>query len=142
MNSDTAKSYLKGTITCAALHDDTVYTSEKTGIQPMMDWISEQVDLRGFHIADRIVGKAAAMLFVKAGIASVYAEVLSVPAKTYLESHGIPVTFQTLTQRIINRNGNGICPMEETVLHIEDAEEGYLALQQKLSELQPPKADI
>lgn len=139
MDTVDPKEYLHGAVTCVAVHGDIILTSQKTSIQPMMGWLSEQRNLHSFQIADKIVGKAAAMLFVKAGISSVYAEVLSFPAKEYLEAHGIPVTCRTLTERIINRTGTGICPMEAAVLDIDDAEEGYRALQETLAKLRQAK---
>ena len=133
---------LTGKTTCVLSNGTTILKSEYSGIRPMLEWISEGRELKGFAVADKIVGKAAAMLFVKAKLASVYAEVLSVPGKKYLEAHGIPVTYGTLTDRIINRKGDGLCPMEQTVLNIDDAEEGYLALKAKSEELRRASEDI
>lgn len=116
-------------------------TSESAGIRPMLDWIGKKTDLRGFEAADRIVGKAAAMLFVYAGVKKVYAEVLSRPGRRYLEENGVSVCWGTLTERIVNRRGDGLCPMEETVLDIADASEAYLALKAKAEELAGPKND-
>jgi hypothetical protein len=36
---------------------------------------------------------------------------------------------------IINRAGDGMCPMEETVLNMNDAKEGIEALRRKRAEL-------
>ena len=41
------------------------------------------------------------------------------------------MTYNVLTDKIINRAKTGICPMEATVLNIEDFEKGYLALREK-----------
>lgn len=101
----------------------------------MMNYFEEKRELRGFSVADVIVGKAAAMLFVKAGIAEVYGEVMSVSARDYLSKHNIPCSFGTLTERIINRKGDGICPMEQAVAETNDCEAGYLALKNRLDEL-------
>lgn len=98
----------------------------------MMEWLGEGRDLHGFSVADLVVGKAAAMLFVRAGIAEVFARVISRSGKDYLERHGIPVAYETLTDSIRNRAGTGICPMEQTVLAIDDPEEGYLALARRI----------
>lgn len=129
------KDFLTEKTTCVLAKGESVLTSESAGIRPMLDWIGEGRDLRGFSAADRIVGKAAAMLFVYAGITNVYAEVLSLPGKKYLEEHGITIGFGTLTERIINRRGDGLCPMEETVLNIDDASEAYKALKAKAEAL-------
>ena len=60
---------------------------------------------------------------------------MSESGKAFLEAHGIPCTYDILTQRIINRQGTDICPMEKTVAEIDDAEKGYTALRQRLEEM-------
>ena len=105
------------------------------GISPMMRFITENKDLNGYSVADIIVGKAAAMLFVKAGIGCVYGRTMSESGIAYLKSHGIPCTYDILTERIINRNGTDICPMEQAVADIDDAESGYKALRKRIEEM-------
>ena len=128
-----AKKLLAGSITCALVRGEEIYLSERSGIAPMMGFIGSEIDLAGFSAADKIVGKAAAMLFVKAGVREVYAEVLSVKGREFLESHGVKVEFGALVERIINRAGTGQCPMEESVENISDAETGYSVLKEKIS---------
>ena len=130
-----AKERLTGSITCVLIKDEEVITSERTGISPMLGWIAEERDLRGFSAADRVVGKAAAMLFAKAGIVSVYAGVMSSPGLEYLTAHGIRAEYGVLTEKIINRRGDGLCPMEAAVLDINDYEKGYHALVKRAAEL-------
>ncbi|MBQ5743685.1 MAG: DUF1893 domain-containing protein, partial [Ruminococcus sp.] len=111
------------------------FTDDGRGISPMLRLIGENRGLRGYAAADIIVGKAAAMLFVKAGIAAVYGEVMSKAGKAYLEAHGIPCAFGTLTENIINRKGDGVCPMEQAVAALDDAEAGCAVLRDKLNSL-------
>lgn len=108
--------------TIALCKDDSLIVSDERGIAPMLGFMRDGRDLRGYSVADKIVGRAAAMLFVKAGIVSVYAATLSVGAKALLEHHGIPVEYSVLTEKIINRKGDGICPMEKAVANISDDE--------------------
>ncbi len=131
---DTAKLHLDGHSICLCNGSD-IITDDSRGIAPMMKLIAAGTDLQGYSAADLIVGKAAAMLFVKAGIISVFGKVMSVPALDYLKQHDIHAEYDTLTERIINRLGTDICPMEKTVAEISDAEQGYEALKQKLAEL-------
>lgn len=107
------------------------FTDDGRGISPMMRFLAEGRDLKGYSAADVIVGKAAAMLFVKAGIVCVHGRVMSKSGKEYLTSHGMTCTCDTLTEKIINRQGTDICPMEKTVADIEDPEEAYTALKSK-----------
>ncbi|MBQ8927756.1 MAG: DUF1893 domain-containing protein [Oscillospiraceae bacterium] len=111
-------------------------TEDGRGIYPMLRLIGEGRDLEGFSCADVIVGKAAAMLFVKAGIRAVYGAVMSESGRRYLEEHGIPCIYGELTDRIINRQGTDICPMERTVSGLHDPEEGCRALIEALAAMQ------
>ncbi len=111
-------------------------TADGRGIAPVLKLMAERGDLSGHSAADIIVGKAAAMLFVKAGISAVHGRVMSEAGKKYLEERGIPCTWDTLTGKIINRAGTDVCPMEKTVADIEDAELGYKALCAKVIEMQ------
>ena len=117
--------------TCVLVKDDTVYISEEKGIAPVMYYLNNGIDISGFSVADRIVGKAAASLFVCAGIKEVYGEVMSEKGKAKLEEYGIPCSYGRLVEKIINRRGDDICPMDKTVLNIDDPHEAYKALYDK-----------
>ena len=114
---------------------ESVITHDGRGISPMIELIDNKTDLNGYSAADLIVGKAAALLFIKAGIAEVFAQVMSEAAAKELNDRHIPFKYDKLVKRIINRKGDGICPMEQTVEDIEDPEEAFLALKKKLAEL-------
>lgn len=129
-----AKLHLTGHSICLC-RDGDILTDDSKGIAPMMKLLAEGRNLRGYSAADQIVGKAAAMLFVKAGITAVFGNVMSEAAYNYLTQHGITADSNTRTEKIINRQGTDICPMEKTVAAIEDAEAGYAALCQKIAEL-------
>lgn len=102
----------------------------------MIRFLEEERDLRDYAVADIIVGKAVALLFIKAGIREVYGEIMSRAGFDILQQYAIPCAYGTLTEKIISRKGDDICPMEQTVAHIDDPEEGYTALKTRLSELQ------
>ena len=131
---DIAVSQLGGHSICLC-KDGSFFTDDGRGISPMMRLIAEEKDLAGYSAADVIVGKAAAMLFVKAGIVCVFGKTVSCSGLDYLTEHSIPCTYETLTARIINRQGTGICPMEDAVLEISDCEAGYTALKRRMEEL-------
>lgn len=133
-NLELAKNNLSGHTICLA-KEGKLLTSNLKGISPMMTFLREGVDLSGFSVADLIVGKAAAMLFVKAGIKEVFAKTLSESGKKVLEDHGIPFEAEILTERIINRMGTDICPMEKAVSSTDDIEEGYVLLREALNKM-------
>lgn len=134
-----AKLELVGDKTCVLVKGNSIYSSTMTGISPMIDFIDRKIDLIGFSVVDKIVGKAVAMLFILKGIKSVYAEVISKSALDFLKSNGVNVKYATLTERIINRKGDRLCPMESTVLNIDDCNLAYIKLKEKLNSLRANK---
>lgn len=117
-----------GEHTIALCRGESVIVSDKRGVAPMLELIGSGVELAGYSVADKVVGKAAAMLFVKAGITAVFARTMSVGAREYLVDRGVVATFDVLTEQIRNRQNNGMCPMEQAVQEISDCEQGYQAI--------------
>lgn len=129
-----AKNNLSGHTICLC-KDGECLCSQRRGIAPIMGFIESGEDLRGYSVADVVVGKAAALMFVKSGIAHVYAKTLSEYGKSILELYGVDYDYEILTERIINREGTDTCPMEKAVLNTDDPEEAYEILKNKLTEL-------
>lgn len=131
-DAERAKALLSdGQYTCVLCREDACLTSKSRGISPMLDWIREGRKLDGFSAADTIVGKAAAMLFVLAGVRSVYGRVMSEAGRDYLTARGVACSYETLAAQINSRNGDGVCSMEQAVAQLEDAETAYAVLLEK-----------
>jgi len=124
-----------GNFTCVLCKGDTSYTSTGKGVSPMLTFLENGTELRGFSAADKIVGKAAAMLFVCAGVTEVFAEVMSKAAVNYLKERGIACSYGVLTDKIINRKGDGLCPMELAVMDIDDEKLGFSAIKNRFDEI-------
>lgn len=131
-----AKNNLSGHTICLCKDGDCLY-SERRGIAPMINFIESGANFTGYSVADVVVGKAAALLFVKSGISRVFAKTLSEHAKRVLELYGVGYEYGILTERIINREGTDTCPMEKAVMITDDPEEAYVILKNKLMELNP-----
>lgn len=129
-----AKSNLSGYTICLCKDGNCLY-SERRGIAPMMNFIANGTDMRGYSVADLVVGKAAAMLFVLSGIKSVFAKTLSKSGEEILKRHEIPYEYETLTDKIINRDGTDICPMEKAVSVTEDPQEAYDLLSERIKRM-------
>lgn len=133
---ETAKRLLKAEgFTCVLCRKERIYTSRERGVTSLVQYLSDAVLLTGYSAADKVVGKAAAMLFILAGIKAVYAETISQPALDVLCTAGVEVSYGILTERIINRAGTGMCPMEQAVLDIYSPEEAFTAIVKKQKEL-------
>ncbi len=129
-----AKELLKDDVTLALVGREEIVRRER-GIAPLIALLEEKRDVRGYAAADRIVGKAAAFLYVLLGVGAVYAEVMSAPAEEALSRFRIPFEAKTHTERIINRAGTGLCPMECAVEGIGEPADALPILQRKLAEL-------
>jgi hypothetical protein len=81
--------------------------------------------LLGAQIADRVIGRGAALLMVKGRVQEVFAYVISKQALDILQQAGIPTTYATLQPYIINRAGTDICPVEKLTASTDDPDEAY-----------------
>lgn len=131
MDGQTIKEML-GDYACVLSDGTNTVTSRERGIRPILEFLESGRDFRGFFAADKVVGKAAAMLLCKCGVAHVFAKTLSRSGKAFLEQHGISCEYETLAERIINRAGTDTCPMEKAVLATDDCEEAYRILRAKV----------
>jgi hypothetical protein len=95
--------------------------------------------LEGASVADRVVGKAIALLCVYSGIREVYAEVLSRKAKSVFEDKGIPCEWNTFVDNILGFNRSGVCPFEKAAEEISDPEVAYVAFKELLSSFKAGK---
>ncbi len=138
MSSDLAQAkslLLDGEYTCVLCKGEETYTSTKRGVMPLVKWLNSDIDLHEYSVADKVVGKAAAFLYSLLGVKEVYAPVMSESAIHTLAKYGINPTCDLPVKSIINRVGTGSCPMEQTVKSIEDPEEAFMAIKQKLIDL-------
>ena len=112
------------------------YYSCDSGIKPVIFKLNENINyFKNLIVADKIVGKASAMLLVLSGVKEVETQILSLSGKDIFDKYHIEYHYEELVDYIINRKGNGMCPMEETVKDIDDLNEAYLALNKKIKEL-------
>lgn len=124
-----------GAYTCVLCQEDAVYTATERGVKPLVRWLAEGMPLQGFYAADKVVGKATAYLYVLLGVKAVYSHVMSRSAAQVLQENGIEAQWDKLVENIINRQGTGICPFEETVLNIHTPEEAYPAIREKMTQM-------
>jgi hypothetical protein len=82
-------------------------------------------ELQGASVADRVAGKAIALLCVYSGIGYVYAEVLSKKAEAVFEENGVCYEWKKLVDNILDMKRAGACPFEKLAADISDPEESY-----------------
>ena len=106
------------------------------GVKPILLFLeNEPHSLKGAEVADRAIGKAAAMLLVLGGVQYVYGEIMSLSGRDYLEEAGITFSYGSLVEWINNRDGSDICPLERSVIKTDDPQEGYAAIKEALDRL-------
>ncbi len=125
-----------GEYTCVLAQGEKVYTSTQRGVKPLLALLDDNTNLDGFSCADKVVGKAAAFLYVLLKVKCVYAIVISHPAIDVLQNYGIYAEYETLVSSIRNRSNTGFCPMEQCVLSIDTPHEACKAIRQTLKKLQ------
>jgi hypothetical protein len=92
-------------------------------------------ELESASLADRVAGKAIALLCVYAKIKEVYAEVLSKKAKIVFEQNGVHHEWKEQVDNVLDLNKKGVCPFEkaaESIVDPEDAYRTFKALQESL----------
>lgn len=112
------------------------FTSTKRGIAPILELIDTDLAmLEAAIVADKVIGKAAALLLAYGNIQSVYADILSEHAIQILDQYHIAYTYHTRVPYIINRMNTGMCPMESRVLTVNDAMKAPQLLKQAVAEM-------
>lgn len=101
--------------------DSTLHRYTQRGVKDLLTLVTESPEiLKGALVADKAVGKAAAACMIAGGVQHVHADVMSEPALALLQAHGVKAEYTTLTHHIINRAGDGWCPMERLSRDIDD----------------------
>lgn len=123
-----------GNFTIVIRKDDKVFSSYERGVKPLMQLINNDLSfLENASVADKVIGKAAALLMVLGKIKEVHTIVISEPAIEVFERFGIDFHFDKKVKNIINRKGDGLCPMEQLCLDIEDPKEAYNIISKKIN---------
>ncbi|MCJ7559707.1 DUF1893 domain-containing protein [Candidatus Bathyarchaeota archaeon] len=115
---------------------EVIFETDSHRISGFLDAIEKfGAKLEGASVADRVAGKAIALLCVYAKIKEVYAEILSKKAKTVFEQNGIHHEWKELVDNVLDLNKSGVCPFEKAAAGITDPREAYgafKALQESL----------
>jgi len=104
-------------------------TGERQGVADLLSLASQLGrQAQGAALADRVVGKAAAMVARSMGVSAIYARLASETARQALGLE-IPLEYEQLVPLILNRKGDGPCPLEKLVMTIDDPRQAVAALQ-------------
>jgi hypothetical protein len=107
---------------CAADGEELVYRLTGRGISALLTAVEEErvVSHGPLDWGDKLVGRAAALLFTLVHPRSVFALTMSTGAQDVLRTAGIPFTCDAVILDVLNRTGTGPCPMEAAVSEINE----------------------
>lgn len=109
---------------CVIRNGETLRSFHQRGVSDLWRLLHEEPDLlRGAFVADKVVGKGAAALMAAGGVRGLFARTISRPALELLAEAGIPAVYETAVPHIINRTGDGICPVEQLCADARTPEE-------------------
>lgn len=129
---------LAGGCTCVFRKGADERTDTRRGVRPLLELLKSGEDFTGFSVADKVVGKASALLYCLLKVKRVYAPVISRPALGVLESRGIACEYDRLVEGIRNRTNTGPCPMEAATAGLTDPAQAPEVLEKTLQALQKP----
>ena len=89
---------IKDECTCVLRKGDSVYCSHARGVKPLLSLLDSGEDYRGYSAVDKVVGKAAAMLYVLLGVSKVHAFIISEKALEVLAGNHIDVPLLVFLQ--------------------------------------------
>ena len=114
--------------------DELVFQSQSRGIAPLIEAIDTigRENLIGVVTADRVVGKAAALLNLYMEIVEVHAGVISSGAKKLLSEHGVGFEFLEDTDVVKAKDGVIFCPFEKLIWDVTDPDEAHTLIRAKL----------
>ena len=110
-------------------HGRVIFETQSHGIMPFVQAIEKfGKELVGSSVADKIIGRAAALLCAYSKVASVFAVTISEEGMRVLEENGISYRFETQVQNILNREKTDMCPFEKLTATSQTPEEAYEVL--------------
>lgn len=135
-NLEKAINLLKNSdFTCVCCNNDEIITSQKRGVTPLLEWIDESKNLKEYSVADKVVGKGAAFLYILLDVKELHANIISKSALETLQKYNISVTYNVLTESIHNRDNTGYCPIETSVLEITSPDKALIAIRNRLNKM-------
>ena len=112
MNHEQLKQNLSDFACIAYKKEVLVYSSKMRGIAPLVELCDINKENDELFVADKVIGKAAALLCIKCNVRMLFAKVISDAAIKILHDYGVDTRFDERVAFIENRTGTGKCPME------------------------------
>ena len=113
--------------TCFILKkEEIIFSSTEKGVKPILDFYKEfGISNLPLLVVDKIMGKGAVVLAIFIGATKLVTPIISRDALILANEYNLEVTYNTIVPYIINRDNDGRCPIESSVLEIDSIEDGY-----------------
>lgn len=85
--------------------------------------------------ADRIIGRAVALLLAHLGVTRIFGETVSKEGKHVLERNDIYLRSKKIVPRITDEKAEKVCPFERLVNDIDEPEKAYLKIESEAADL-------
>ncbi len=121
--------------TLVAVRGDEIITVTDRGVKPPLRWVLDHKNLKGFSVADKVVGKAPALLYAILGPDAVFSPVMSWTGRAVLVASGIAVSHDLLVPHIKNRANDGQCPMDASVTNVWEPYEAVGVLEDRACQM-------
>jgi hypothetical protein len=103
-----------------------IFQTRMHGIKGFLQTIERfEDDLVDASLADKIVGRAIAMLCIYSKIKAVYAVVISEEAMSLLKNERIYCEAESLVPYILGKDKMTMCPFEKAVINVDKPYEAY-----------------
>jgi hypothetical protein len=95
------------------------------GIRPLFETV-QQLGRRveGSSIADKVIGKAAALLCIHYRVSAIYTPVMGLNAQRILDQYNLYYEADRIVPCILNNDGTDSCPLEKITAEIDDPDRG------------------
>jgi hypothetical protein len=118
-----------------AKRGEVIFETSSHGIAGLLRAVEELgEEMRGSSAADKILGKAAALLFIYAGVIAVFAVTASERGIQALKDSNVLCQFENRVPHILNSKRDDICPFEKLVFNISNPREAYEKLKSLVAE--------
>jgi len=104
--------------------DGNISFQDEHGIKPLLIQI-EKKGLKKAIVVDKVIGKAAALLMVYGKVKQVHTNIIAKDAIAVFEKYKIKFSYNQEVEYIQNAKKDGLCPMEQKVLNIDNPKKAY-----------------
>jgi len=114
-----------------------IFRSSSKGLLPHLEAIRRlgREALRGAVMADKIVGRAAALMMLYSLPSEVHAGIITIGGRRLLEGGGVRVFYSEEVEAVKVEDGGIYCPFESMVQGISNPEEAYKAIEARMGGL-------